>query len=100
MSAPTPTSATSRVASVERSTKEPSIDVALDLAGTGAVEVSTGLPFFAHMIAQLGRHGGFDLTVTARGDLEVDAHQAVDRAARGSQPLKHVRAGLVIVQGA
>jgi imidazoleglycerol-phosphate dehydratase len=63
---------------VERSTKETSIDVAIDLDGTGAVEDSTGLPFFDHMIAQLGRHGGFDLTVTARGDLEVDAHHTVE----------------------
>jgi imidazoleglycerol-phosphate dehydratase len=63
---------------VARSTKETSIDVAIDLDGTGAVEVSTGLPFFDHMIAQLGRHGGFDLTVTARGDLEVDAHHTVE----------------------
>ncbi len=78
MSAPTPTPAASRAASVERSTKETSIDVAIDLDGNGAVEVSTGLPFFDHMIAQLGRHGGFDLTVTARGDLEVDAHHTVE----------------------
>jgi imidazoleglycerol-phosphate dehydratase len=63
---------------VARSTKETSIDVAIDLDGTGAVEVSTGLPFFDHMIAQLGRHGGFDLTVTARGDLDVDAHHTVE----------------------
>jgi imidazoleglycerol-phosphate dehydratase len=78
MSTATPTPAAPRVASVERSTKETSIDVAIDLDGTGAVEVSTGLPFFDHMIAQLGRHGGFDLTVTARGDLEVDAHHTVE----------------------
>jgi imidazoleglycerol-phosphate dehydratase len=63
---------------VARSTKETSIDVAIDLDGTGAVEVSTGLPFFDHMIAQLGRHGGFDLTVSARGDLDVDAHHTVE----------------------
>ncbi|MEZ5209013.1 MAG: imidazoleglycerol-phosphate dehydratase HisB [Acidimicrobiales bacterium] len=46
--------------------------------GTGAVEVSTGLPFFDHMLAQLGRHGGFDLTVRATGDLEIDAHHTVE----------------------
>jgi imidazoleglycerol-phosphate dehydratase len=78
MSTPTPTAAAPRTASVARSTKETSIDVAIDLDGTGAVEVSTGLPFFDHMIAQLGRHGGFDLTVSARGDLDVDAHHTVE----------------------
>jgi imidazoleglycerol-phosphate dehydratase len=78
MTTPTPTPAAPRTASVARSTKETSIDVAIDLDGTGAVEVSTGLPFFDHMIAQLGRHGGFDLTVSARGDLDVDAHHTVE----------------------
>ena len=53
-----------------------SIELAID--GTGAVEVSTGLPFFDHMLAQLGRHGGFDLTVRATGDLEIDAHHTVE----------------------
>ncbi len=50
----------------------------LDVDGTGATEVDTGLPFFDHMVSQLGRHGGFDLTVVARGDLEVDAHHTVE----------------------
>jgi len=61
-----------------RSTKETSIEVVLDIDGTGATEVATGLPFFDHMVSQLGRHGGFDLTVLARGDLEVDAHHTVE----------------------
>jgi imidazoleglycerol-phosphate dehydratase len=63
-----------------RSTKETTIDITLDLdarAG-GVVEVSTGLPFFDHMVSQLGRHGGFDLQVTATGDLEIDAHHTVE----------------------
>ncbi len=52
--------------------------MALDVDGTGATEVATGLPFFDHMVSQLGRHGGFDLKVAARGDLEVDAHHTVE----------------------
>jgi imidazoleglycerol-phosphate dehydratase len=68
----------SRSASVRRATKETSIEVALTVDGTGTTEVSTGLPFFDHMISQLGRHGGFDLTVLAQGDLDVDAHHTVE----------------------
>jgi imidazoleglycerol-phosphate dehydratase len=67
-----------RVAEKSRSTKETDISVRLDLDGSGKVEVSTGLPFFDHMIEQLGRHGGFDLALTAKGDLEVDAHHTVE----------------------
>jgi len=67
-----------RVAEKTRSTKETDISVRLDLDGSGEVDVSTGLPFFDHMITQLGRHGGFDLALTARGDLEVDAHHTVE----------------------
>ncbi len=67
-----------RVATARRATKETSIEVVLDVDGTGITEVSTGLPFFDHMVSQLGRHGGFDLTVVARGDLEVDAHHTVE----------------------
>lgn len=74
----TPTSPAKRTAIARRATKETSIDVTLDVDGTGATEVSTGLPFFDHMISQLGRHGGFDLDVTARGDLDVDAHHTVE----------------------
>jgi imidazoleglycerol-phosphate dehydratase len=69
---------TRRRASVSRSTKETSIEVILDVDGTGATEVETGLPFFDHMVSQLGRHGGFDLNVRASGDLEVDAHHTVE----------------------
>jgi imidazoleglycerol-phosphate dehydratase len=67
-----------RTASVSRATKETSIEVSLDVDGTGTTEVATGLPFFDHMVSQLGRHGGFDLTVRAVGDLEVDAHHTVE----------------------
>jgi imidazoleglycerol-phosphate dehydratase len=61
-----------------RSTRETQIEITLDLDGSGAVTVSTGLPFFDHMLAQLGRHGGFDLDLMAKGDLEVDAHHTVE----------------------
>lgn len=69
---------TTRTASKSRTTKETDISVELAIDGTGVVEVSTGLPFFDHMLAQLGRHGGFDLTVKATGDLEIDAHHTVE----------------------
>ena len=67
-----------RLAEKTRSTKETDISVRLDLDGQGKVDVSTGLPFLDHMIEQLGRHGGFDLALTAKGDLEVDAHHTVE----------------------
>ena len=67
-----------RAARVSRATKETSIAVSVDLDGTGATDVSTGLPFFDHMLSQLGRHGGIDLTVAATGDLDVDAHHTVE----------------------
>ena len=67
-----------RLAEKTRSTKETDISVRLDLDGSGKVDVSTGLPFFDHMLEQLGRHGGFDLALTAKGDLDVDAHHTVE----------------------
>lgn len=70
--------AANRTAQRSRSTKETSIDIAVDLDGSGEVEVSTGLPFFDHMLAQIGKHAGFDLTVRATGDLEIDAHHTVE----------------------
>jgi len=69
---------TARRATVSRHTRETAIDIDLDLDGSGAVDVTTGLPFFDHMVGQLGKHGGFDLTVKAEGDLEVDAHHTVE----------------------
>lgn len=71
-----------RSASIERETKETKIAVRLDLDGsTGTVEVSTGLPFFDHMLDQIGRHGGFDLSVQATGDLHVDGHHTIEDTA-------------------
>jgi imidazoleglycerol-phosphate dehydratase len=67
-----------RTANRHRATKETDIEVSLDLDGSGRAEVSTGLPFFDHMLEQLGRHGGFDLVLKASGDLEVDAHHTVE----------------------
>ncbi len=61
-----------------RNTRETQIEITLDLDGSGNVTVSTGLPFFDHMLAQLGRHGGFDLDLVATGDLQVDAHHTVE----------------------
>jgi imidazoleglycerol-phosphate dehydratase len=72
----------SRSAQRERTTKETSIAVALDLDGPeGEVRVTTGLPFFDHMLDQIGRHGGFDLTIEATGDLQVDGHHTVEDVA-------------------
>jgi imidazoleglycerol-phosphate dehydratase len=62
----------------QRRTKETTIDVSLLLDGSGRVLVETGLPFFDHMLAQLGKHAGFDLILRATGDLEVDAHHTVE----------------------
>ncbi|MCW2777447.1 MAG: hisB [Frankiales bacterium] len=67
-----------RTATVSRTTKESDVFVELDLDGTGQSSSETGVPFFDHMVAQLGRHGGFDLTVRTKGDLEVDAHHTVE----------------------
>jgi imidazoleglycerol-phosphate dehydratase len=62
----------------QRVTRETTVEVRLGLDGTGSVSVSTGLPFFDHMVAQLGKHAGFDLHVRADGDLDVDAHHTVE----------------------
>lgn len=67
-----------RVGSVARTTKETSVRVDLALDGEGAVEIDTGLPFFDHMLQQLGRHAGWDLSVSCAGDLEVDGHHTVE----------------------
>ena len=68
-----------RSATKERTTKETRVSVRLDLDGsTGEVSATTGLPFFDHMLDQLGRHGGFDLDVQATGDLHVDGHHTVE----------------------
>ena len=67
-----------RVAERKRSTKETEISVRIDLDGSGKAKVSTGIPFFDHMLEQIGRHGGFDLELTARGDLDVDTHHTIE----------------------
>ncbi len=71
-------STTKRTASLERQTNETNITLSLCLDGSGYHEVSTGVPFFDHMLDAMGRHGLFDLTVKAIGDLEVDAHHTVE----------------------
>jgi imidazoleglycerol-phosphate dehydratase len=68
----------SRTAVVERATKETTIRVDLAIDGTGTASAETGMPFFDHMLQQLGKHAGFDLTVTAAGDLQVDGHHTVE----------------------
>jgi imidazoleglycerol-phosphate dehydratase len=68
----------SRNARVERSTKESQVEVVVDLDGRGITDVSTGVPFFDHMLSQLGKHSLFDLRVKAVGDVEVDAHHTVE----------------------
>ncbi|NDI02025.1 MAG: imidazoleglycerol-phosphate dehydratase, partial [Actinobacteria bacterium] len=67
-----------RIARRERNTAETSIEIDINLDGSGKTDISTGLPFFDHMLDQLGRHGGFDLTVQATGDLHIDSHHTVE----------------------
>jgi imidazoleglycerol-phosphate dehydratase len=67
-----------RTAESRRTTRETDIEIRLALDGSGQTAVSTGLPFFDHMLEQLGRHGGFDLELRAKGDLDVDAHHTVE----------------------
>ena len=69
---------TTRSSTRARTTKETSISVTVDIDGTGLVNVSTGIPFFDHMVSQLGKHAGFDLTVTCTGDLEIDTHHTIE----------------------
>lgn len=71
----------SRTARVQRSTKESSVLVELDLDGTGRTEVSTGVAFFDHMLTSLGKHACIDLAVRASGDTEIDAHHTVEDVA-------------------
>ena len=67
-----------RTAKVTRDTKETQIKLSLNLDGTGASTLATGLPFFEHMLTQVARHGLIDLDIAAKGDLEVDAHHTVE----------------------
>ncbi len=68
----------SRVASRNRETKETKINLTVDIDGTGETNVSTGLPFYDHMLSQLGKHSGMDLAIECVGDLEIDAHHTVE----------------------
>lgn len=67
-----------RFARVERTTKESDVRVDLELDGSGTTEVGTGVPFFDHMMTQIGKHAGFDLTIATTGDVEVDSHHTVE----------------------
>ncbi len=68
----------SRKATVERNTKETRITVCVDLDGTGAARLKTGIPFFEHMLDQVARHGALDLDIAAEGDLHIDDHHTVE----------------------
>ncbi len=68
----------SRTAARSRATKETRIELSLDLDSAGPSDIATGLPFFDHMLEQLGRHGGFSLSLHADGDIAVDAHHTVE----------------------
>jgi len=70
-----------RTAVVERNTKETKIKIEVDLDGSGKTSISTGLPFFDHMLDQIGRHSGMDLTVLTKGDLEIDEHHTIEDTA-------------------
>ncbi len=67
-----------RTAELVRETKETQIRVSIDLDGTGVTHVATGIGFFDHMLEAFGRHGGFDLTIEAKGDLHIDMHHTVE----------------------
>jgi imidazoleglycerol-phosphate dehydratase len=67
-----------RQAELRRETKETTVELSLTVDGSGATSVSTGIPFFDHMLEQLGKHAGFDLRIDAKGDLDVDLHHTVE----------------------
>jgi imidazoleglycerol-phosphate dehydratase len=67
-----------RIAQIRRNTKETQIQLRLKLDGRGKAEISTGIPFFDHMLDLVTRHGGFDLQLSAHGDLDVDQHHTVE----------------------
>jgi imidazoleglycerol-phosphate dehydratase len=72
----------SRTAKIERTTAETTVAVAVDLDGAGVADISTGIGFYDHMLHQIARHGGFDLSVSTTGDLHVDAHHSIEDTAR------------------
>jgi imidazoleglycerol-phosphate dehydratase len=67
-----------RFAKVERTTKESVVRVELELDGIGTTDISTGVPFYDHMMSQIGKHAGFDLVIATTGDVEVDSHHTVE----------------------
>jgi len=67
-----------RKAEIQRDTKETQVLVSVDLDGSGRSELASGIPFLDHMLDQVARHGTMDLTVRAKGDLEIDAHHTVE----------------------
>src|SRR6266487_5989706 len=69
---------TARSAEISRKTKETNIRVAIDLDGTGAASIKTGVGFFDHMLTLLAKHSLIDLNIEAKGDLHVDAHHTVE----------------------
>ncbi len=71
----------SRRATISRTTKETSIEIELDIDGSGQVQISTGIPFYDHMLEQIGKHGNFDLRIAATGDLHIDTHHTVEDVA-------------------
>lgn len=71
----------SRTATIARTTKESSIELTLDLDGTGVSDVATGVPFYDHMLASLAKHSLIDLSVKATGDIDVDVHHTVEDTA-------------------
>ena len=71
----------SRTARISRDTKETRVEVVIDLDGSGEAQASTGVPFYDHMLEQVGKHGGFDLRVQSSGDLHIDTHHTVEDVA-------------------
>ena len=68
----------SRSSQQHRETKETKIELTLDVDGAGQASASTGIPFFDHMLEQLGKHSGWDLRIEAEGDLEIDTHHTIE----------------------
>jgi imidazoleglycerol-phosphate dehydratase len=106
-----------RTVTISRKTKETEISVTLDLDGRGTHQIESGVPFLDHMLTQIARHGFFDLQVSAKGDLEIDAHHTVEdlgiclgeafkkalgdksgvrRYGRGSMPMHEALAAVVL----
>lgn len=67
-----------RKATVNRKTKESDVTVSINLDGSGNIDISTGEPFFDHMLSQLGKHASFDLEIKTKGDIQVDSHHSVE----------------------